>query len=127
LNARENPITKLTNLPDGRNLAEIDIFIDDLNLKSSEIYKKFLNESIKELDNRKENYNQSMKEIKNRLDMFNLKLVSRGKQKEIQSQNVNTVPMGPVNMIKDYLTDVKGGRSKRNKKNKRKTKRKKNN
>jgi Leucine-rich repeat (LRR) protein len=124
LNARDNPIIKLTNLPNARNLPEVEIFVDDLNLNSAEIYKKFLGDSIREHQERMNNDNQTLKQLKDRMDMLNLKVVSQGNKKEIQTENVGTVPSGPVNMIKDYMSYFKGGR--RTRKNKRgKTRRRK--
>ena len=126
LNARDNPIIKLTNLPQGRFLPEVEIFVDDLNLNSAEIYKQFLNESIHEHEERMNNDNITLKQLKERMDMLNLKVVSQGNKQEIQTENVGTIPSGPVNMIKDYMSSYKGGRktrkNKRGKTRKRKSK-----
>ena len=126
LNARDNPIIKLTNLPQGRFLPQVEIFVDDLNLNSAEIYKQFLNESIHEHEERMNNDNITLKQLKERMDMLNLKVVSQGNKQEIQMENGDVIPSGPVNMIKDYMSPYKGGRktrkNKRGKTRKRKSK-----
>jgi Leucine-rich repeat (LRR) protein len=110
LNVKDNPIIKLRNLPLARSFPNVEIFVDDLNLNSAEIYKKFLGESIREHKQRMNNDNQTLKQLKDRMDMLNLKVVSQGNKKEIQTENIGTVPSGPVNMIKDYMSYFKGGR-----------------
>ena len=116
LNAKDNPIIKLTNLPQGRFLPEVEIFVDDLNLNSAEIYKQFLIESIREHQERMNDDNITLKQLKDRMDMLNLKVVSQGNKQEIKTENVGTIPSGPVNMIKDYMSFYNGGR--KTKKNK---------
>ena len=116
LNARDNPIIKLRNLPLARSLPNVEIFVDDLNLNSAEIYKKFLGESIREHEQRMNNDNITLKQLKERMDMLNLKVVSQGNKQEIKLENGLVIPSGPVNMIKDYMSQYKGG--KRTRKNK---------
>jgi Leucine-rich repeat (LRR) protein len=124
LNARNNPIVKLTNLPEARDFPHVEIFVDDLNLNSAEIYKNFLNNSIREHQERINDDNEQLKQLQDRMDMLNLKVVSQGNKQEIKTENVGTIPSGPVNMIKDYMSSYKGG--KRTRKNKRgKTRRRK--
>ena len=118
LNARDNPIIKLTNLPQGRFLPKVEIFVDDLNLNSAEIYKQFLDESIREHQERINDDNQTLKELQKRMDMLNLKVVSQGNKEEIKTENVGTVPSGPVNMIKDYMSSYGGRRTRKNKRGK---------
>jgi Leucine-rich repeat (LRR) protein len=113
LNARDNPIIKLINLPQGRFLPKVEIFVDDLNLNSAEIYKQFLDESIREHQERINDDNQTLKELQKRMDMLNLKVVSQGNKQEIQMENGDVIPSGPVNMIKDYMSSYKGGRKTR--------------
>ena len=126
LNAKDNPIIKLSNLPFARRLPHVEIFVDDLNLNSAEIYKQFLIESIREHQERMNNDNITLKQLKERMDMLNLKVVSQGNKQEIQTENVGTIPSGTVNMIKDYMSSYKGGRktrkNKRGKTRKRKSK-----
>jgi len=124
LNARNNPIIKLTNLPEPRHFPHVEIFVDDLNLVSSKIYKKFLSDSIREHQERINDDNEQLKQLQPHMDMLNLKVVSQGNKQEIKTENVGTVPSGPVNMIKDYMSSYNGGRKTR--KNKRgKTRRRK--
>lgn len=119
LNARDNPIVKLTSLPEPRIFSRVEIFVDDLNLSSAEIYKNFLDNSIHEHENRINNDNTTLKQLKDRMDMLNLKLVSQGNKQQIQTENVGTVPSGPVNMIKDYMSYFGGRRrSRKNRKGK---------
>jgi Leucine-rich repeat (LRR) protein len=113
LNARDNHIIKLINLPQGRFLPKVEIFVDDLNLNSAEIYKQFLDESIREHQERINDDNQTLKELQKRMDMLNLKVVSQGNKQEIQMENGDVIPSGPVNMIKDYMSSYKGGRKTR--------------
>ena len=118
LNARNNPIIKLTNLPDARHFPDVEIFVDDLNFNSAKIYKEFLNNSIREHQERINDDNQTLKELQKRMDMLNLKVVSQGNKQEIKTENVGTVPSGPVNMIKDYMSSYGGRRTRKNKRNK---------
>jgi hypothetical protein len=118
LNARNNPIVKLTNLPEARDFPQVEIFVDVLNFNSAKIYKNFLNNSIREHQERINDDNQSLKELQNRIDMLNLKVVSQGNKQEIKTENVGTIPSGPVNIIKDYMSSYKGGRTRKNKRNK---------
>ena len=126
LNAKDNPIIKLSNLPFARRLPHVEIFVDDLNLNSAEIYKQFLIESIREHQERMNDDNITLKQLKERMDMLNLKVVSQGDKQEIKIENVGTVPSGPVNMVKDYMSSYNGGRktrkNKRGKTRKRKSK-----
>jgi Leucine-rich repeat (LRR) protein len=118
LNARNNPIIKLTNLPDARHFPDVEIFVDDLNFNSAKIYKEFLNNSIREHQERINDDNEQLKRLQDRMDMFNLKVVSQGNKQEIKTENIGTVPSGPVNMIKDYMSSYKGGRTRKNKRGK---------
>ena len=72
------------------------------------------------------NDNITLKQLKERMDMLNLKVVSQGNKQEIQMENGDVIPSGPVNMIKDYMSPYKGGRktrkNKRGKTRKRKSK-----
>ncbi len=118
LNARDNPIVKITNLPNPRLLSDTEIFVDNLNLISAEKYKKFLNETINEHQNRIKNVNQTLAMVKERIDGLNPKMLA--KNMEIKLSNKTIVPAGPVNMIADYMSNYKeGGRkTRKNKKNK---------
>jgi hypothetical protein len=118
LNARNNPIIKLTNLPEARDFPHVEIFVDDLNLNSAEIYKNFLNDSIREHQERINDDNEQLKRLQDRMDMLNLKVVSQGNKQEIKTENVGTVPSGPVNMIKDYMSSYGGRKTRKNKRGK---------
>jgi Leucine-rich repeat (LRR) protein len=118
LNARNNPIIKLTNLPEPRRFPHVEIFVDDLNFNSAKIYKEFLNNSIREHQERINDDNEQLKRLQDRMDMFNLKVVSQGNKQEIKTENIGTIPSGPVNMIKDYMSSYKGGRTRKNKRGK---------
>ena len=87
---------------------------------------KTLTDGLIAPEKRMNNDNITLKQLKERMDMLNLKVVSQGNKQEIQMENGDVIPSGPVNMIKDYMSPYKGGRktrkNKRGKTRKRKSK-----
>jgi hypothetical protein len=124
LNARNNPIVKIINLPNPHLFSNTEIFVDNLNLNSAEIYKQFLNDTIDACQEKIQNSNQTLTMLAERIDSLNQKLL--GKNREFKSANVGTVPKGPVSMIGEYASLFKGGKSKRKKTKKTKKTKKRN-
>jgi hypothetical protein len=126
LDCRNNNISEIVGFPRHNTLANpniiINIDINNLNLQSLEKYKNFLTQTVEYYRNKIGEKNQTLHNINERIDMINFKVVS-GNNKEIKVSGTNeTIQQGNVDLIKSYITDRVGGRS-RKRKRKRKRKR----
>jgi Leucine-rich repeat (LRR) protein len=115
LDCRNNNISEIVAFPSHNKLTKMDIDINNLNLQSLEKYKIYLTQTIEHYRNIIGEKNQTLHNINERIDMINFKVVS-GNNKEIKvSGTSQAIPRGNVDLIKSYITDRVGGRSRKRK------------